>query len=594
MSKKSSMKNLSTNSKTQYHQIGNLRGQQSNLPLTNQRVLILTTPIKLKDGTVNMEQRAIPLRVDNSQLMVTAQENKSRLVSSKRNQEPLLPSPSSSVLALPINKLNKQSPTVVKNEVGQVMGKLIPLGKFSNIAPSTLPPGDAVPASTPVAVTAGKSLKQKLSKQNSKWGGYKLMKLDKDVVEASKIASEKLKEVSKLKKTYSEGIEVSDKGETSVTVSKPIVKQIENLNEQLTTARDLKPKKQVHLVLKGFKNMASVGDTGTNIKLIPLENWNNDKKLNFVKTDNNNLINSQPKIVDVRTCAIYEIEESKNIGFDKDKLNSDYKEDFDIDCILEQDPLDIDGLSRENCNKFDRSTSNTGSNSNIDLELVDRFQTTDETDSNCERREFQGLNSSDTSSLMQYEETGGLEMISDLQTENYCPQERDVISTTTKIPDSDGSKIVKELNSVVSCSYKNEQPDCTEIEINDINCADLYKRFQISTDDITFRESTMFSYICNLKKKLLQNYKTRIRRSAAVKEKKECLSLNNLSTIQKRFIKSQIRNPGRGSKKQRFTKTDMSMAKDILRATGPRGYNNLRKLFSLPGTSAVARAMSKT
>ncbi|XP_046750158.1 uncharacterized protein LOC124413539 [Diprion similis] len=597
MAQRPPIKNPSSTKALQFHQVEKQQGQHSESPSPNQRVLILSTPVKLKDGTVNMKQRTIPLRVDNSQLMIKAGENKSRVVSLKRSHEAV-------PLALPINQLNKKTPTFVKNEVGQVMGKLIPLGKFSNISPNTLSPVNPTPASAstpPIVSDIGvQNLRNEISKQNTRSKGYKLVKLDEKVIGANAAAAEKFGEILKSKQKANSSSTCQVTAKHTATASPTVVTRVKNTDDQLITITDDKPKKQVHLVLKGYENIASIGQTGTNIKLIPLEQWGMDTKLNFLKTQSRSSFISQPKIVDVRSCAIDEIDGLADTHFDDNKLNCHYdKEDFDSDEVLEKDPLDIDGLSRETSSfqyLLDKNAEENDNDSKNALEMK-QLHTIDVIDLKCNTSPMGGFSDIQIATLVKNKNTSDLKLDNELNPEsNYCPKKSGDLSedstncsASSKIsvkgtkehnPDGDG---LTETSSRGDMRFGQKYADYE----------DLYKQFRIHKHDVTSRETEMLSYIHNLRKKLFRSQKNRYQALGAI-EQREYLGISNLSTIQKRFIETQLRNSNKTSKKPRFTKTDIVMARDILKATGPRGYNNLRKLFSLPGISIIVKGISKT
>ncbi|XP_046624025.1 uncharacterized protein LOC124306907 [Neodiprion virginianus] len=597
MAQRSPIKNSPSTKALQFHQVEKQESQHSESPSPNQRVLILSTPVKLKDGTVNMKQRTIPLRVDNSQLMIKAGENKSRVVSLKRNHEAV-------PLALPINQLNQKTPTFVKNEVGQVMGKLIPLGKFSNISPNTLSPANPTPASastSPIVSDIGvKNLRNEMSKQNTKSKGYKLVKLDEKVIGANAAAAEKFEEIlkSKQKTNTSSTCQVATKH--TATASPTVVTRVKNAEDQLITITDDKPKKQVHLVLKGYENIASIGQTGTNIKLIPLEQWGMDTKLNFLKTQSRSSFISQPKIVDVRSCAIDEIDGLGDSHFDDSKLNHHYdKGDFDSDDVLEKDPLDIEGLSKETSSfhyLLDKNAEEDDNDSPNALETK-KLNTIDVIDFECNTSAMGGLSDVQIATLVKNKNTSSFKLDNPLNPEsNYCPKKSsDLLEDSNNC--SASSKIAvkgtKEHNPVIDGLTEKSSKDDIRFEQKYADYENLCKQFRINQHNVTSRETEMLSYIHNLKKKLFRFQKNRYQTLAAI-EQREYLGISNLSTIQKRFIETQLRNSNKTSKKPRFTKTDIVMARDILKATGPRGYNNLRKLFSLPGISIIVKGISKT
>lgn len=576
MPQESLTKNLSNFKASQFHQIGNRQGQERKCSPSKQRVLILSTPIKSKDGTVNMEQRTIPLRIDNGQLTITATENNNKIVSLKRSIE-------APALALPINQLNKKSPTFVKNEVGQVMGKLIPLGKFSDITRNNLAPISPVPSSLAAAATGGQSLKLKVSDLR----GKKLLKLD-----------EKLETMKSNERIIADASLDAEARETAIAVS-AIVPKVENITEQLITITDAKPKKRVHLVLKGCKNMASIGQTGTKIKLIPLDHWKLDGKSNILKTPSTSGSTiSQPKIVDVRSCTLDEMNGSEDLHPDGNELHCSYeKVHFDIDNILEKDPLDIGEMLSEETETLARSLEGNLSKNDLDLKreskLPKQYRGMSKPDSIRTVSESGRLNTSKILTLAKGGMNVELRFENKLKTQSFWAKQNNVLSKNSSVEskssEADADNVEK-LDLVVNNSSENVA-EASERRKIDVNYTDLYKRFGINKDNITQTETAMLSYICNLKKKLSQSQKSRVQALTAL-QPREYLGNNNLSNIQKRFVESQLRNSGRMKKKPRFMKTDLVMARDILKATGPRGYSNLRKLFSLPDMSAVVKAIS--
>lgn len=538
MPKKSPNKCLDNPKQLKFHQIGSPDVQRSKSSPTDRRVLILATPIKLNDGTMKMEQRTIPLKVDNGQLTITATENKNNIVSLKRRIEP-------SPVALPITQLNTKSPTFVKNEVGQVMGKIIPLGKLSDITGNNLTPINAAPPST----VSSLAFKRHFPKPGIK----KLIKLEKDDQ-----GDEKLKGALRSIRKPATG--------TPQFVTVPKVEKIiksENTDKDVITIADEKPKKRIHLVWKGGNNtLVGVSQTGTKIKLVPLDDWKrkSDGKVNVLPVSTNSGSIQRQKTVG-------ETRKPGNKGLDGIKVErNDDKGDSDVQEIPAKDPLD---MSNEEIARGSDTEKR-----DVDLKQVLEYAKTPHwvhkiraIDTNSESSGSNSPKITSVAKAMRVE----LKLARETKPDSILPDR------TEASIESDTIEAAK--------NTANDDPIIVKKELEEF---DLYKRFGIDKDNMTESETAMLSYICNLKKKLARSQKSRIQAVTAL-EQREYLGVTNLSNVQKRFIETQLRNSGRSRKRQRFIKADVLMARDILKTTGPRGYTNLRKIFALPDMSSVKR-----
>lgn len=579
MPQKSSGRKLTSSNALQFHQVINARLQRSKAPANDQRVLILSTPIKLKDGTVNIEQRAIPLRINNNQLMMTGTA-KNNIISLKRNNEP-------PPLALPINQLNKKSPTFVKNEVGQVMGKLIPLGKFSNITPNSLRP--ITPVSTS-SMLSNKNFKCDIAKQSIKPKETKTFKLTENARRNTNVINEssslKQSQKNKAKSIHGTALNSASNGQGTTSIIPSLIGSKANtVNKHLTTVTTSVPKKQVHLVLKGVNNMASIGQTGTNIKLIPLEQWKMGTKLNLLKTMGSTSL--QSKMMTTRKYMRYDGPGKDDAPyFDESKLQCSIKEeDFNMNDILEKDPLNIEELPiEENAIKSEpeqKCEINIKQEAKVMTEAMDTLS--DYTVSKC-------IKESKPSDLVAV--ANGCKAVR-LKVNNKYDIDSHWLKEKTTLPKKENHNDSSKGDTSNIWSMDREACNTKEaVEGKSIiqklePYDELCEHFNIKKSEVTKKELAMISYIQNLRRKLsfCQSSKVRMMRSL---EQRRHRGMAYLTGIQRCFIKSQLRNSGKTPKKQRFTKLDISVAQEILKATGPRGYNNLRKLFHLPNRSITA------
>ncbi|XP_015610104.1 uncharacterized protein LOC107274967 isoform X2 [Cephus cinctus] len=545
MPQKAPMKKSSTGKGMQVYQVQNTKAQQSKPGSTNnQRVLILSTPIKLKDGTINLEQRAIPLRISNNQLLNTGSKNS--VISLKRSNEP-------PPLALPINQLSKKSPTFVKNEIGQVM-------VATKASPSTSTP--------PVAQT----VKCKFSKQNSKVKNQNPIEaplqsketlLNVDTYETSLIQNEEEKPLSSSSTS-------ATTNNSTVNCSKTV--QVSGM-KQFTTFTS-KPKKEIHLVLRGENNMASIGQTGQNIKLIPLDQWKFDEKLNFMRSTKN--IEEQSDILKTgmtsKSHSHDEVQDKDDTSSIDLKLHCPVKEEkFSINDLLEKDPLNIENFNIEDgIKKNFKSLSTTCSKEEDDV-----FLNPPDNTSNY-------INPSDISSVHRSTSTFDRKEVAKLKSNQFS------IET-----DWFKEKLASLKHEAVTVNYddvgknqeletwESEQTDNDSKKIDTSPCKNVYERFNINKSNATDREIAMMSYIQNLRKRLFYLKNKKIHMPSFL-EYTQHRNMAYVTGVQRGFIKAQLKNCGKPVHKQRFTKLEKSAAQEILKATGPRGYDNLRKFFYLP------------
>ncbi|XP_012274887.1 uncharacterized protein LOC111673844 [Orussus abietinus] len=579
MPQKTPEKKIANTKGLRFQQVINVSPQQSQTPNSNQRVLILSTPIKLKDGTVNIEQRAIPLRINNNQLIMSGGA-KSNVISLKRSNEP-------PPLALPIDQLNKKSPTFVKNEVGQVMGKLIPLGKFSNISPNTLSPVTPVSASP---VLTNQKVKGDTTKQHAKPRENKALKLTECTRKYIRISNESLTPRQNVKfKERPLILNAADAvaGCQNTKSSVPGTSSIEvSLVNKQSTPTSTKPKKEIHLVLKRENNTASIGQTGTNIKLIPFDQWKQSSKLSVLKSPDN--MSSQTKTISIESrMNDQKAVKTHALRFAESHLQSSIKDkSFSKTDILSKDSLNIESVRTMNniikSEPVDQHELSTKDGTKVPTDIMDvsipDFALSDFIESNDTSNLINLKIQSKPIRLKKDESNIGthwLRQKSEPQSQNDCKNSYALsLRNSSACSPNQTSGSSKEVPSETPVAKKQNTWD------------DLYNRFKIKKADVTEKELAMMSYIHGLRKRLSYSQHCKIKMQTFLLQQQR-RGMAYLTGIQRSFIKSQIRNSGKSLKKQKFTKLETSVAQEILRAVGPRGYNNLRKLFYLPTRSII-------